>query len=110
MSQRLGAVALLVHDYDEALQWFTDKLGFRLVEDTSLDGSKRWVTVAPAGSQGCGLVLAKADGARQRALVGGQGGGRVWQFLETDDFAREHEGMLARGIHFRESPSVLTQL
>lgn len=104
MKRQLGAVALLVRDYDEAITWFTQALGFVLVEDTPLGAGKRWVRVAPAGGAGAALVLARAVGAEQLAAVGRQGGGRVWLFLRTDDCARDHAAMRARGVRFLEEP------
>lgn len=104
MNRQLGAVALLVRDYDEAMAWFTQVLGFVVVEDTPLADGKRWVRVAPAIGAGASLVLARAVGAEQLAAVGRQGGGRVWLFLQTDDFARDHAAMRARGVCFLEEP------
>ena len=102
MMQRLTAVALVVPDYDAAIEFFCGVLGFRLIDDMD-QGTKRWVTVEPAGG-GARLVLAKAEGARQAAAVGDQAGGRVWLFLETDDFARDHARMVAAGVVFEEVP------
>ncbi|KAG9611911.1 hypothetical protein KCV01_g2225, partial [Aureobasidium melanogenum] len=102
--QSLGALAFLVYDYDEAIAFFTQALGFTLVEDTPRGEGKRWVTVAPRDSQGTRLLLARADGEAQRAHVGRQGGGRVFLFLQTNDFAGDHARMLAHGVHFREHP------
>ena len=102
MPQRLALTALLVRDYDAAIAWFTGKLGFELVEDTDQGGAKRWVVVRPRGSQGA-LLLAQAVG-EQAAMVGRQGAGRVWLFLETDDFARDHAAMTAAGVRFAEPP------
>jgi len=101
--QRLSLTALLVRDYDEAIDFYTDKLGFELREDTRLSSNKRWVVVAPPGSA-AGLLLAKAAEDPQRALIGGQSGGRVFLFLETDDFARDHARYLANGVRFLEEP------
>ena len=103
-ARKIATVALVVADYDEAIAWYTQKLGFRLVQDVDLGGGKRWVTVGPAGSAGAQLLLARADGDKQRSHVGDQTGGRVLLFLETDDFSRDHEAMLARGVEFREEP------
>lgn len=100
---KLGAIAYLVRDYDEAIGWFIDKLGFSLVEDIALSPAKRWVVVSPPGG-GCALLLAKADGAAQKAAVGAQAGARVFLFLHTDDFARDHAAMTAQGVRFLESP------
>jgi catechol 2,3-dioxygenase-like lactoylglutathione lyase family enzyme len=103
-ARKIATVALVVADYDEAIAWYTQKLGFRRIQDVHLGGGKRWVTVGPAGSAGAQLLLARADGDKQRSHVGDQAGGRVFLFLETDDFFREHEAMLARGVEFREEP------
>ena len=100
---RLGAVAYLVRDYDEAIEWFTHSLAFRLIEDTHLSARKRWVVVEPSGG-GTRLLLAKADGTAQQAAIGAQAGGRVFLFLHTDDFARDHAAMRAKGVKFHEEP------
>lgn len=99
---KLGAVSLLVRDYDEALAFFEDRLGFERVDDVDL-GDKRWLTVRPRGGETC-LVLALASTDEQRAMVGRQAGERVWLFLETDDFARDHAAFTAAGVTFREPP------
>ncbi|HVU25531.1 MAG TPA: VOC family protein [Opitutus sp.] len=104
MKLRLAALALLVRDYDEAIAYYTGVLGFRLVEDTPLGDGKRWVLVAPSGSDGCQLLLACAKNESELAAVGRQTGGRVFLFLHTDDFARDHAAYLARGVRFIESP------
>jgi catechol 2,3-dioxygenase-like lactoylglutathione lyase family enzyme len=101
---RLGALALLVPDYDAAIRFFVGVLGFRLTADID-QGRKRWVTVEPPGG-GASLVLARADGPQQRAAVGKQASDRVFLFLETDDFARDHARMTAAGILFEEAPRV----
>lgn len=98
----LSAVSLIVPDYDEAIRFFCDVLGFRLVEDID-QGRKRWVTVSPPGGGGV-IVLARADTPAQRAAIGNQGAGRVWLFLRTDDFDRDHARMQAAGIVFEEAP------
>ena len=100
---RLARIALLVRNYDEAIAWFTDKLGFELVEDTVLSDTKRWVRVAPKEG-GAEFLLARADGPEQEAMIGEQGGGRVWLFLETDNFARDHAAMVSAGVRFLEAP------
>ncbi len=102
--QRIASVALVVRDYDEAIAWFTDALGFELVEDTPRGGVKRWVLVQPRGGTGTRLLLAKAVTPEQIAAIGHQAGGRVWLFLETDDFQRDHAAMKQRGVHFVEQP------
>lgn len=103
-ARRLGLVALVVADYDEALAWYRDVAGFALVEDTPLPGGKRWVVVAPSAESGARLLLARADGPAQAARIGDQTGGRVGFFLDTDDFSRDHAAMLARGVKFLEEP------
>jgi catechol 2,3-dioxygenase-like lactoylglutathione lyase family enzyme len=100
----IATVAVVVADYDEALAWYTQKLGFALAEDVDLGGGKRWVTVAPAGGQGARLLLAEAKDEQERSRIGDQTGGRVFLFLETDAFARDHAAMLANGVAFREAP------
>lgn len=108
MPARLAAISYLVRDYDEAIAWFTQKLGFTLLQDTPLSHAKRWVVVAPPGatdSPGAAhLVLAKASNAEQFAAVGRAAGGRVAFFLHTDDFARDRATFEARGVRFREAP------
>jgi catechol 2,3-dioxygenase-like lactoylglutathione lyase family enzyme len=101
--RRIATVALVVGDYDEAIGWYTEKLGFALAEDVDLGGGKRWVTVEP-GNGGARLLLAKADGEHQASRIGDQTGGRVFLFLETDDFVRDHQAMLAKGVSFKEEP------
>ena len=101
---RLGALALLVPDYDAAIRFFVSVMGFRLTADID-QGRKRWVTVEPPGG-GVSLVLARADGPEQRAAVGKQAGDRVFLFLETDDFVRDHAKMTAAGVLFEEAPRV----
>ncbi len=108
MPQSLAYVALLVRDYDEAIAWFTRKLGFALVENAYQPGQdKRWVVVAPpgAGEGAATLLLASAATPEQQALVGNQSGGRVFLFLRTDDFARDHAAMRARGVRFVREPA-----
>ncbi len=101
---RIATVTLVVDDYDAAIAFYRDKLGFDLVADTPLGGGKRWVVVAPKGGKGARLLLAQADGPTQAAHVGNQTGGRVGFFLETDDFARDHAAFTAAGVVFREAP------
>jgi catechol 2,3-dioxygenase-like lactoylglutathione lyase family enzyme len=96
-------VTLVVRDYDEAIRFYVDAVGFELREDTDLGGGKRWVVVAPPGG-GAGLLLAKASGPEQEARVGDQTGGRVGFFLQSADFAADHARMLAAGIRFLEEP------
>ncbi len=104
MSQRIGAIALLVRDYDEAIAYYTRVLGFDLIEDTPLPDEKRWVLVGPANGQGTALLLARAVGEAQTARVGNQTGGRVFLFLHTDDFHHDYDVMGARGVTFAEEP------
>jgi catechol 2,3-dioxygenase-like lactoylglutathione lyase family enzyme len=99
----LALTALLVRDYDEAIDFYVDKVGFELVEDTIQGPTKRWVVVRPKGSQGA-LLLARADGEAQAARVGDQAGGRVFLFLHTEDFAADHARMQAAGVRFLEAP------
>lgn len=104
MQRELAAVTVLVHDYDEAIAYYTDALGFELLEDTDLGGGKRWVRVRPAGASGACLLLARAANAEQERCVGNQTGGRVFLFLHTDDFQRDYQAMSARGVRFTEGP------
>jgi len=104
MKQRIGAIALVVPDYDEALAFYVDKLRFDLIEDTSLGNSKRWVLIAPKGSMETRLLLARADGPDQLAAIGNQTGGRVFLFLNTDDFDRDYRSMRQAGVDFLEEP------
>ncbi|GLS30550.1 Catechol 2,3-dioxygenase [Mesorhizobium albiziae] len=101
--RRVATVAVVVADYDEAIAWYTHKLGFELLEDVALGEGKRWVVVAP-GNGGARLLLAQAADAEQRSRIGNQTGGRVFLFLETDDFARDHALMIERSVEFREAP------
>jgi catechol 2,3-dioxygenase-like lactoylglutathione lyase family enzyme len=104
VSQRIAHVALLVREYDEAVQWFTSVLGFELQEDTPLGADKRWVLVAPAGPMQPSLLLARAATPEQRAAVGRQTGGRVFLFLHTDRFDEDYAALVRRGVQFVESP------
>lgn len=104
VNQILSRVALLVHDYDDAIRYFTQALGFSLIEDAPRTPGKRWVVVAPPGTGQAGLLLARAVNDEQRAAVGRQGGGRVFLFLETDDFDRDFAALEARGVRFIERP------
>ena len=100
---RLGAVSLVVPDYDEAIAFFTGPMTFTLAEDVEMGAGKRWVRVVPSAG-GTGIILARAETPAQRDAIGAQGGGRVWLFLETDDFARDSARMTAGGIVFEEEP------
>jgi catechol 2,3-dioxygenase-like lactoylglutathione lyase family enzyme len=104
MTQHLSAIALVVRDYDEAIAFYAGTLGFTLIEDTKLSDSKRWVLVAPPGSKETRLLLAKADGPEQKTRIGNQTGGRLFLFLHTDDFERDHAAMRDRGVRFLEPP------
>ncbi len=106
MKQKIGGIALLVEAYDEAIAFYTEKLGFSLVEDTDLGQGKRWVLVAPPGANDSQLLLAKAATPEQRNRVGDQTGGRVFLFLHTDDFWRDYYRMNAAGVRFLEEPRV----
>lgn len=104
--QFLSAVTLVVSDYDEAISFFVDKLGFALCDDSKLSETKRWVTVAPPGAQAgqSRMLLAQAEGDEQREAIGNQAGGRVFLFLTTDDFERDYERMKKAGVRFCEEP------
>ena len=104
MTQQLGQIALLVKDYGEAIQYYTEMLDFELLEDTPLSETKRWVRVSPPGST-CHLLLAKASNDNQIAQIGYQAGGRVFLFLYTDDFWRDYKKYTARGVEFIREPS-----
>lgn len=104
MQLKLAALALLVPDYDAGIAFFVDKLGFDLVEDTVLSPTKRWVRVRPPGATETALLLAKAATSAQMQAIGAQAGGRVFLFLDTDDFDRDHARYLAAGVHFIEQP------
>jgi catechol 2,3-dioxygenase-like lactoylglutathione lyase family enzyme len=106
MPQQLGLVSVVVADYDASIDFFVHRLGFTLVEDTPVpEQNKRWVVVAPPGSTGCGLLLARAVGPEQVSRVGNQTGGRVFLFLDTDDFARDFDLYKSRGVQFVRGPS-----
>jgi len=106
MQQAIAHVALVVRDYDEALAFYVGKLGFRLVEDTDRPGeNKRWVVVSPPGASGTSLLLARATKSEQDAFIGNQAGGRVFLFLQTDDFWRDYERMIGAGVNFVRTPS-----
>jgi catechol 2,3-dioxygenase-like lactoylglutathione lyase family enzyme len=99
---QLAAVSLIVPDYDRAIAFYCGQMGFELIADMD-QGRKRWVEVRPPGG-GAAFVLAQADGPRQTACIGGQGAGRVWLFLQTDDFARDHARLTSAGVTFEEAP------
>jgi len=105
MRQELVHIALVVRDYDEALDFYVGKLGFELIEDTyQAEQDKRWVVVAPPGSSGATILLARASKPEQEPFVGDQAGGRVFLFLNTDDFRRDYDAMVAMGIEFVREP------
>ena len=104
MIQKIARIALVVNDYDEAISFYTKKLGFTLLEDSKLSETKRWVVVAPPGSDGCALLLAKAADDIQRTRIGNQTGGRVFLFLYTDNLKRDFNTMTANGVHFVRPP------
>ena len=105
MKQEIGRIAVVVDDYDEAIQFYTEKLNFTLVEDTVLSETKRWVIVRPKNSGGCSLLLAKAATEEQKSRVGNQAGGRVFLFLYTDDFWQDYNSMIEKGIRFIRPPA-----
>ena len=106
MKQSLVHLSLVVKDYDEAIDFFTNKLSFELVEDTyQPEQDKRWVLVSPPGSSGCNLLLAKASTPEQIAAIGNQTGGRVFLFLATDNFWRDYHSMVEKGIQFVRPPT-----
>ncbi len=106
MNQRIMHIALVVDDYDKAIKFYTEKLHFRLIEDTALSETKRWVLVAPPGNNECCLLLAKAATEEQRSRVGNQTGGRVFLFLKTDNFKRDFENLKANAITIVREPTV----
>jgi len=104
MNQKIANVTIVVKDYDEAIQFYTQKLGFELLQDVRLDTAKRWVLVAPPNSKGSALLLAKAVNEQQQKSMGNQTGGRVSFFLHTDDFWRDYKTMTTKGVVFKEKP------
>ena len=105
MYQRIAHIAIVVKDYDEAIEFYTQKLGFELLEDKKMDEHKRWVLVAPRGAKECCLLLAKAANEKQLRSVGNQTGGRVFMFLHTDDFWRDYNQLVEHEINFVRPPS-----
>jgi catechol 2,3-dioxygenase-like lactoylglutathione lyase family enzyme len=105
MKQRIAHIALLVKDYDEAIEFYTQKLNFVLIEDTLLSESKRWVILSPPGEGGCSLLLARAANEQQQSRIGNQTGGRVFLFLYTDDFNRDYENLKMQGIKIVRTPA-----
>jgi len=106
VKQKIGSVTIVVENYDDAIEFYTQKLQFTLVEDTDLGGGKRWVQVSPPNSNGTNLLLAQASSDEQRKVIGNQTGGRVFLFLQTNDFWRDYEVMKSNGVVFNEDPRV----
>jgi catechol 2,3-dioxygenase-like lactoylglutathione lyase family enzyme len=104
MSQKIAQVTVVIRDYDEAIAWFTNVLGFCVVEDTRMSETKRWVLVAPLRNESPVLLLAKATTPEQQGRIGNQTGGRVFLFLRTDNFHRDYDSMKSRGVKFIEEP------
>jgi catechol 2,3-dioxygenase-like lactoylglutathione lyase family enzyme len=105
VNQSIAHIAIVVRDYDEAIDFYVGKLGFELIEDTyQPEQDKRWVIVRPRGDGGTSLLLARASSPRQEAFIGNQAGGRVFLFLRTDDFRRDHAAMVEAGITFIREP------
>ncbi|NQX81933.1 MAG: VOC family protein [Flavobacteriaceae bacterium] len=104
MKQQIGLIALVVRDYDEAIAFYTRKLDFKLTKDIKISPEKRWVVVTPKGHNGCGLLLSKASKDKQSNSIGNQTGGRVFLFLYTDDFDRDYNNMINKGINFVRPP------
>lgn len=104
MKQQIVHIALVVDDYDEAIKFYTEKLFFNVLEDTPQSETKRWVLVAPRGSEECCLLLAKGVGEEQKSRIGNQTGGRVFLFLKTDNFWRDYNSFLENGIQFTREP------
>jgi catechol 2,3-dioxygenase-like lactoylglutathione lyase family enzyme len=104
VSQHIASLAIIVREYDEAIKWYCEILGFRLLEDTVLTDTKRWVRVAPAESRDFSLLLARAVTPEQSSRIGNQTGGRVFLFLNTDDFWRDYDALSRKGVVFRRSP------
>ena len=104
MKQRLAHIAIVVHDYDEAIKFYTEKLHFDLIEDTQLSETKRWVLVRPKGGDSCCLLLAKAASEEQQSRVGNQTGGRVFLFLHTDNFERDYQNLIKNKIEIVRVP------
>ncbi|RAJ28109.1 VOC family protein [Pedobacter cryoconitis] len=104
MKQSIIHIALLVNDYDEAIEFYVEKLNFTVIEDSQLSDLKRWVLIQPPGSSGCCLLLAKAVDESQKSVIGNQSGGRVFLFLGTNDFNRDYAMMVANGVVFVRDP------
>ncbi len=106
MSQRIAHFALVVKEYDEAIEFYTKKLKFTLLEDTPLSDVKRWVRIAPPGSTECGILLARAKNEREAASIGNQTGGRVFLFMYTDDFEGDHKNLIEQNVEIIRPPKV----
>jgi len=106
IKQRIANIALVVESYDDAIEFYTQKLNFELLEDTDLGGGKRWVLISPPNSDGTNILLAKASNDIQQQSVGNQAGGRVFLFLQTNDFWRDYQAMSSKGVEFCEEPRV----
>jgi len=106
MNQKIAHISIIVRDYDEAIKFYIEKLHFILVEDTRISNSKRWVLVAPPGSEGCCLLLAKAANDEQLSRIGNQTGGRVFLFLNTDNFTRDYQNLIDKQVKIIREPSV----
>ncbi len=105
MKQRIAHIALVVEDYDDAIEFYTEKLEFQILEDTKLSEEKRWVVICPPGAKECSLLLAKAANDEQTKSIGNQTGGRVFLFLFTDDFWRDYNKMVSKNISFLRPPT-----
>jgi len=105
MKQSLAHVAIVVREYDEAIEFYRDKLDFQLIEDTPLTDTKRWVLMSPPGSTGCQLLLARGVGPEQESRIGNQTGGRVFLFLYTDNFQRDYNNLIQKGVKIVRAPS-----
>jgi len=105
LKQELIHIALVVEDYDEAIHFYTQKLNFDLIEDTKQGERKRWVVVRPKGTNGCSLLLARGVNSEQKSRVGNQTGGRVFLFLYTDNFERDHQNLITNNINIIREPS-----
>lgn len=105
MKQKLFQIALVVEDYDAAIQFYCQKLNFKLLEDTVLTPDKRWVVVVPPGGEGCQILLAKASGEEQRSRIGNQTGGRVFLFMHTDDLDTDYRNLVSQGVTIVRPPS-----
>ena len=106
IKQRISNIALVVENYDDAIEFYTQKLNFELVENTDLGGGKRWVQISPPNAEGTNILLAKASNEQQQQSIGNQAGGRVFLFLQTNDFSRDYEHMKSQGVEFTEQPRV----